>query len=43
MSKNYFGVKDYRNCKYQGSLKDGKKSGIGMLIDDAIRLCISEW
>jgi hypothetical protein len=43
MSKNYFGIIDSRNTKYQGSILNGKYEGIGALIDDLFLYAISNW
>lgn len=34
MSKNYFGLLDSRNTKYQGVIREDQFDGIGILIDD---------
>ncbi len=43
MSKNYFGLLDSRNSKYQGLLKDDCFNGIGMLIDNQLTTVLSSW
>ena len=43
MSKNYFGVLDSRNTKYQGLLKDNSFNGIGILMDNLFTTVITTW
>ncbi len=43
MSKNYFGVLDSRNNKYQGLIKDDHFSGIGILVDYLYTFVLSKW
>lgn len=43
MSKNYFGLLDSRNTKYQGLVKDQKFNGIGILIDNLFNTIVSNW
>ena len=34
MKTNYYGCSEYRNAKYQGSIKEGAPKGLGMLVDN---------
>ena len=43
MSKNYFGLLDSRNTKYQGLVNDDQFDGIGMLIDQTNIFALSTW
>jgi hypothetical protein len=43
MSKNYFGLLDIRNAKYQGLINDDQFAGVGMLIDQTNTLAITTW
>lgn len=43
MSKNYFGLLDSRNTKYQGVIRDNLFNGIGILIDDQLTTVLSNW
>lgn len=43
MSKNYLGVIDTRNTKYQGLIKDDKFNGIGILLDNLFMTVLSTW
>ena len=43
MSKNYFGLLDSRNTKYQGVIRNGHFDGIGILIDHELATVLSTW
>lgn len=43
MSKNYFGLLDSRNTKYQGVIRDNHFDGIGILIDEELTTILSTW
>jgi hypothetical protein len=43
MSKNYLGIIDTRNTKYQGLLKDESFNGIGILIDNVFTTIVTQW
>jgi hypothetical protein len=36
-------VIDFRNAKYQGAVKDLQPEGIGICLDEQMRLIISNW
>jgi len=43
MSKNYFGLLDSRNTKYQGLINNDSFNGIGIILDHLYTLSISTW
>lgn len=43
MSKNYFGVLDTRNTKYQGLIRDNAFHGTGILIDNLFTTVVTSW
>lgn len=43
MSKNYLGLIDSRNTKYQGLIRDDSFNGIGILMDNLFTTILSTW
>jgi len=44
MSENtYFGFLDFRNAKFQGSIRDGDMDGIGIILDHYYLFALTNW
>lgn len=36
-------IVDYRNGQYEGEFREGRREGLGMLIDDDMNIWVGEW